>query len=51
MSALIIAIYIWLGGLFGIENGTIEIVEEYKIEHQQLPSSNEDSTEWETIGL
>ncbi|GAB5553030.1 MAG: hypothetical protein Sapg2KO_26210 [Saprospiraceae bacterium] len=52
MSALIIAIYLFLGGHFGGEFGGPRLIEDYKIEYtrDQMPQS-QDNTSWELNGI
>jgi hypothetical protein len=51
MSALIIAIYLWLGGMFGANYSTSPtLVQEYQIESQQEKDSTKDNFEWDVLG-
>ncbi len=52
MSALIIAIYLFLGGHFGGEFGGPRLIEDYQIEQtrDQMPQT-QTNAEWEEIGL
>lgn len=51
MSALIIAIYLWLGGLFGVDaSNNIQIIEEYKIEATQYNNTSQNSGEYDMVG-
>jgi hypothetical protein len=49
MSALIIAIYIWLGGYFGVETNAATLAEEFRVEYTQQQES-QNSLEWEIDG-
>lgn len=52
MSALIIAIYLFLGGYFGTEHNAPRLIEDYQIEYtrDQLPET-QTNVEWEYDGL
>lgn len=50
MSALIIAIYLWLGGMFGTDTFTPNLVYEYQIEAQHQQDNQQNTGEWPMIG-
>lgn len=52
MSALIIAIYLFLGGHFGGEYGAPSLIEDYQVEYtrDQLPQT-QTNAEWEDNGM
>lgn len=52
MTALIIAIMLWLGGITGLENTTTPgLIEDYQIEYtNQNQNSSTDVNEWEIGG-
>ncbi|MFK8103565.1 MAG: hypothetical protein AB8G15_13610 [Saprospiraceae bacterium] len=52
MSALIIAIYIWLGGYFGVEQNAPALWQGYQLEQSNDRSpQTQNSVEWEYGGL
>jgi len=51
MSAIIIAIYMWLGIQFGITPGEIRLIEENKTAFPQQANDPNSTTTWDLLGI
>lgn len=50
MSAIIIAIYMWLGMQFGVNPGEIRLIDENKTETQQQGNDPSSTVTWDLVG-